>query len=215
MKTMRTPVQSLLIAIALIAAATLMSEGCITKSPTPDSPPKTATLLSSMSAPGTRSSGSQNAIPPTGPGSSTSEGTAAASAKASTPAGSLASSGLSLGAFDATLQKEQQKLAQQRDARQMPVSGIAATDAEPMPGKRGDSTKGAERSGDLKSDRVARGAATAASGNGFTPREVRDGNDDDIVSRRLRKAAEQETDPELREKLWKEYADYKQNAQAK
>jgi len=121
----------------------------------------------------------------------------------------------SLGAFDATLQKEQQRLAQQRDARQMPVSGIATTDAEPMRGKRGDSTKGAERSGDLKSDRDARGAATAANGNGFTPREVRDGNDDDIVSRRLRKAAEQETDPELREKLWKEYADYKQNAQAK
>jgi hypothetical protein len=32
------------------------------------------------------------------------------------------------------------------------------------------------------------------------------------VARRLRKAAEQETDPELKEKLWKEYINYKKNA---
>jgi hypothetical protein len=33
--------------------------------------------------------------------------------------------------------------------------------------------------------------------------------DDDIVARQLREAAEKETDPELKEKLWKEYEDYK------
>jgi hypothetical protein len=33
--------------------------------------------------------------------------------------------------------------------------------------------------------------------------------DDDIVARQLREAAEKETDPELRKKLWKEYYDYK------
>src|SRR6186713_258432 len=37
------------------------------------------------------------------------------------------------------------------------------------------------------------------------------GSNDDIVARRLRKAAEQETDPELKEKLWKEYIEYKKN----
>ena len=37
------------------------------------------------------------------------------------------------------------------------------------------------------------------------------GDDDDIIARRLRKAAESETDPELKEKLWKEYRDYKEN----
>jgi len=42
---------------------------------------------------------------------------------------------------------------------------------------------------------------------------IPDGNDDDIVARRLRKAAEQETDPELKDKLWKEYVEYKKNAQ--
>ncbi len=37
------------------------------------------------------------------------------------------------------------------------------------------------------------------------------GEDDDIVARQLREAAENETDPELKEKLWKEYEDYKKN----
>jgi hypothetical protein len=32
------------------------------------------------------------------------------------------------------------------------------------------------------------------------------------VARRLRKAAEAETDPELKEKLWKEYIEYKKNS---
>ncbi len=35
--------------------------------------------------------------------------------------------------------------------------------------------------------------------------------DDDIVARQLREAAENETDPELKEKLWKEYDEYKNN----
>ncbi len=37
------------------------------------------------------------------------------------------------------------------------------------------------------------------------------GEDDDIVARQLREAAEKETDPELRKKLWQEYEDYKKN----
>lgn len=42
-------------------------------------------------------------------------------------------------------------------------------------------------------------------------------SDDDIVARQLREAAEKETDPELREKLWEEYRRYKakQTAQSK
>ena len=35
--------------------------------------------------------------------------------------------------------------------------------------------------------------------------------DDDIVARQLREAAENETDPELKEKLWKEYEEYKKS----
>lgn len=35
-------------------------------------------------------------------------------------------------------------------------------------------------------------------------------DDDDIVARQLREAAEQETDPEIKEKLWEEYRKYKE-----
>jgi hypothetical protein len=38
---------------------------------------------------------------------------------------------------------------------------------------------------------------------------VGDGGDDDIIARNLREAAMEESDPELREKLWEEYRDYK------
>jgi hypothetical protein len=41
------------------------------------------------------------------------------------------------------------------------------------------------------------------------PPDVGDGSDDDIVARQIRKAAEAEKDPELREKLWDEYRKYK------
>ena len=40
-----------------------------------------------------------------------------------------------------------------------------------------------------------------------------DGRDDDIVARQLREAAESETDPELRERLWEEYRAYKDDQQ--
>jgi hypothetical protein len=37
-----------------------------------------------------------------------------------------------------------------------------------------------------------------------------DGSDDDVVARQLREAAEKETDPVLKKKLWEEYRKYKQ-----
>ncbi len=40
-------------------------------------------------------------------------------------------------------------------------------------------------------------------------------SDDDIVARQLREAAESETDPELREKLWEEYRRYKADTATK
>jgi hypothetical protein len=40
------------------------------------------------------------------------------------------------------------------------------------------------------------------------------GKDDDIVARQLREAAEQERDPELKEKLWEEYYRYKNSGAA-
>ena len=45
------------------------------------------------------------------------------------------------------------------------------------------------------------------------PPDVGDGSDDDIVARQIRKAAESEPDPGLRQKLWDEYRKYKQGTQ--
>jgi hypothetical protein len=50
------------------------------------------------------------------------------------------------------------------------------------------------------------------SGTGDTRVRAKDRQDDDIVARQLREAAEKETDPELKEKLWKEYEAYKQGS---
>ncbi len=41
------------------------------------------------------------------------------------------------------------------------------------------------------------------------PADIPDGSDDDIIARQLREAAEKETDPELKKKLWEEYRRYK------
>ena len=58
-------------------------------------------------------------------------------------------------------------------------------------------------------------SAAGGGGNGATAQKVNPASDNDIVARRLRKAAEQETNPDLRAKLWKEYADYRQGMTAK
>jgi hypothetical protein len=41
------------------------------------------------------------------------------------------------------------------------------------------------------------------------PDDIPDGQDDDIVARQLRELAENETDPELKERFWDEYRKYK------
>ena len=51
----------------------------------------------------------------------------------------------------------------------------------------------------------------AVEGSRNHPKNRYDPKDDDIVARQLREAAEEETDPELRKKLWKEYEHYKKN----
>jgi hypothetical protein len=50
-------------------------------------------------------------------------------------------------------------------------------------------------------------APPATAGN--VPDDIPDARDDDIIARQLREAAMNETDPELREKLWEEYRRYK------
>jgi len=48
-------------------------------------------------------------------------------------------------------------------------------------------------------------------GTGAPPGSYTSSPDDDIVARQLREAAEKETDPELKAKLWKEYEEYKKS----
>lgn len=54
-----------------------------------------------------------------------------------------------------------------------------------------------------------RGPGGDGGGMAPVPDDVGDGSDDDVVARNLREAAMQESDPELREKLWEEYRNYK------
>ena len=44
------------------------------------------------------------------------------------------------------------------------------------------------------------------------PSDIDNGQDDDIIARQLREAAQKERDPELRAKLWDEYRKYKKGA---
>jgi hypothetical protein len=53
------------------------------------------------------------------------------------------------------------------------------------------------------------GGQIEESGTGDDRQRAQNRQDDDIVARQLREAAEKETDPELKEKLWKEYEAYK------
>lgn len=59
------------------------------------------------------------------------------------------------------------------------------------------------------SEKVASARGAAGINTGTTPADIPDGHDDDVVARQLREAAENETDPVLREKLWAEYRKYK------
>ena len=54
-------------------------------------------------------------------------------------------------------------------------------------------------------------AAGGGAGPSTVPADIPDGKDDDIVARQLREAAMKETDPELRERLWEEYRQYKKS----
>jgi hypothetical protein len=70
-------------------------------------------------------------------------------------------------------------------------------------GQPGSSAAGAPGSGD------GRASAEDASRVGARGGQLPPPEDDDIVARQLREAAEKETDPELKKKLWEEYWKYK------
>jgi hypothetical protein len=74
---------------------------------------------------------------------------------------------------------------------------------------------GEQREGGAESGQRGRGPKDSSTGPGTPgkdsdePADIPDGSDDDVVARQLREAAEKETDPELKAKLWEEYRRYK------
>jgi hypothetical protein len=96
-------------------------------------------------------------------------------------------------------------------------------EAEKGKAEKGKGEEGKEAAGKQKSPQTEPGEGddtVAASGQstGGGPGPEHPGSryskeDDDIVARQLREAAEKETDPELKEKLWKEYEAYRKNTQ--
>lgn len=86
-------------------------------------------------------------------------------------------------------------------------------------GREGPAASAPQRTGSSESgagnDQASRGKAPApqTAGQGQSPSGEAAGSvqDDDIVARQLREAAEKETDPELKARLWKEYHDYKES----
>jgi hypothetical protein len=92
-----------------------------------------------------------------------------------------------------------------------PADGEGKTAAEGVPGGRGASA--GEQSGAQGGGGGVGGGTLGGSGPSTVPADIPDGRDDDIVARQLREAAMKETDPELRERLWEEYRQYKKSTQ--
>lgn len=95
-------------------------------------------------------------------------------------------------------------------------AGDAGTDGETDgQGRNSGGVAGNDRQTGASGGQPAGGAADSSEGSGDAgnnsdqPADIPDGNDDDVVARQLREAAENETDPELRAKLWEEYRRYK------
>lgn len=130
----------------------------------------------------------------------------------------------SLGAFDERLSREQGELKtlsekqtqadQQRAAQQASQGGSAAGLGGEQIGRAGapPPPNGGSDSSDNSSPRN-RGPGSPGDRANLppTPDDIPSGQNDDVVARQLREAAENETDPEVRKKLWDEYRKYKKS----
>ncbi len=138
-----------------------------------------------------------------------------------------------LGEFDEMLLKEEEKVAahipRQREENQSAPGGWQEGSAGGLRGQEGgvdsapageqtvgDSKPGSppDQSGGVQNGPTNEGGISGSSSRSQLPptegRKDLPEDDDDIVARQLREAAEQETDPEVKEKLWEEYRKYKE-----
>jgi hypothetical protein len=137
----------------------------------------------------------------------------------------------SLNEFDAKLLKEMDEIRGESAEKMRDLAQEAAEAAKRLRERGVDvNTSGSESSEaseeteaedgkETQAEQGTEGAKTASTeasrqggeGSGGKERGRASYEDDDIVARQLREAAENETDPELKEKLWKEYEDYKKS----
>jgi hypothetical protein len=130
----------------------------------------------------------------------------------------------SLGDFDEQMQREQ-TYAEERaneNANEDTLGGVGVfenyqaeeSDAQDQTNSR-DGSSGAGAGGESGTAEANRNGTNPARGESAhdqdnnTPEDIPSGNDDDIVARQIREAAESESDPVLREKMWEEYRRYK------
>jgi len=126
--------------------------------------------------------------------------------------------GAGLGEFDERLLQEQERIKAASPNNNSDGGGSGAGNGtqggSQPPGGR--ATAGGEGDGRDAADRPVAETTTGGPGPGVAgsdrqePADIPDGSDDDVVARQLREAAEKETDPELKAKLWEEYRKYKQ-----
>lgn len=76
----------------------------------------------------------------------------------------------------------------------------------------GKTTQGSAGDPGSPGGRIEGGTPGSTGATAARPPDVGDGADDDVVARQIRKLAESEPDPVLREKLWDEYRRYKQGS---
>jgi len=109
----------------------------------------------------------------------------------------------SLGDFDEILLEEQNRVA----ARQSRQKETAASGNREVSSSQENTDQGSMTQG--RRDQVSTGENLPGKQDGENSGRDNLSVDDDIISRQLREAAEKETDPELKKKLWEEYRKYK------
>lgn len=125
-----------------------------------------------------------------------------------------------LGEFDELLLREQEKV-KAATPPQHHGNGATGGGSENVAGAKSDNADTGDETNDDSNSPIRsanNGQSSGARGGTDTskqtasdqPSGVPDGSDDDVVARQLREAAEKETDPELKKKLWEEYKKYKQ-----
>lgn len=124
---------------------------------------------------------------------------------------------LALGDFDERLARERVEIEEQQQA-----AGAAGGNGENV--GEGESEGGGGLAGQTPEEVDGEVSAASVGGTGGrgapntvarkypAPADVPSGQDDDVVARQLREAAETEKDPELRAKLWEEYRKYKKKS---